>query len=481
MQKSPDTKQIKLDNGTAVATTQQESIDLSGLPLDVVGIIASHLPLSAFPNYSRANKRFHTLFQGPAFWKRKLQRHFPRVSHKNISDWAKAFNDAENGAYHSLPANVRQLFRYAKDNNNDAIFKQHVDIMQLLLADATGNTLCLVAAEQNNQELLNYFYKIILNFYQCFEKFPYGFDIDRNSPLHWAIRCRQPLETITSLIQQRDDVNQRNGKGRTPLDLAAQNGDAAAIQLLIENGATVNHARVKVGDIPGDASPLYLAAKHGHAACVQVLLDNDASINHLANENNTPLTTAVLYNHTECVKVLVGRGADVNIAGFLSHTALMHAAEQGNHQCLALLIQAKANVNAIAALGTTALHLAAQHGHLECIRLLMMNGADTNALNCNGVDSALILAAEHRHPDCISLLLSSDTRPPQQDLDVALFHAAFFGLTENVRQLLEHGANPEETLNSHEASLQLHTSSRAAEAKNNLQVYFESQQRRPGF
>lgn len=71
------------------------------------------------------------------------------------------------------------------------------------------------------------------------------------------------IETLLIVLCFYQDFN-----GQTPLHICASEGHAAAIRLLVSNGASVN-VLDKVGN-----SPLHLASRHGHELFVMELLNH---------------------------------------------------------------------------------------------------------------------------------------------------------------------------------------------------------------
>ncbi|KAH6848202.1 ankyrin repeat protein [Chaetomium sp. MPI-CAGE-AT-0009] len=79
------------------------------------------------------------------------------------------------------------------------------------------------------------------------------------------------VDRVEMLLNQFVDVNDRNGEGRTPLSLAAENGHDAIVKLLVGKDS------VKPDTPDNDGrTPLSWAAGNGHDAVVGVLLGNNS-------------------------------------------------------------------------------------------------------------------------------------------------------------------------------------------------------------
>ena len=87
---------------------------------------------------------------------------------------------------------------------------------------------------------------------------------------------------------------------------AAEQGDIAEVDALLQSGADVNAA------LSGDGSPLIAAARNGRVDVVRHLLDRGADVNMAVPGDGSPLIEAARRGATEVVGLLLDRGADVN-------------------------------------------------------------------------------------------------------------------------------------------------------------------------
>ena len=131
---------------------------------------------------------------------------------------------------------------------------------------------------------------------------------DGATAIQWAA-YRNNLQLADVLIKAGANVKLANRDGATPLSLAAENGSAAMIEKLIEAGADPNEQR------PNGETPLMMAARNGNVAALKVLLDHKADANLKENlRGTTALMWAADQSHPEAVKVLLAHGADKSAA-----------------------------------------------------------------------------------------------------------------------------------------------------------------------
>jgi len=231
------------------------------------------------------------------------------------------------------------------------------------------------------------------------------------TPLHTAVLFWSPgggpngtgggasSSLLWMLLEHRPgaNVNAKTRHGFTPLHLAAKNGFAQVIWLLLEKGAdptqkdntgcTALHCAAAAGHI--DVAGLLLASQRGdiklvravdnegrtalHAAAsgdypamVQVLLDGGSMpvIDVRDAEGYTPLRRAVKQQYLEVVERLVGGGADVNMVGKRGRTVLHLAMYDGNVGVINALLDAETIDQTVKdAKGLTAWDVAKKRGH----------------------------------------------------------------------------------------------------------------------
>jgi ankyrin repeat protein len=155
---------------------------------------------------------------------------------------------------------------------------------------------------------------------------------------------------------------------------AASSGDVAAARSSLDRGADVNGAE-------GDGlTALHVAAEQGHAALVDLLIARGASVDAATRIGSyTPLHLAAMGAHADVASSLLRAGADVNAVTTNSGVTPLHlaaAAIDGGATVEALLAHgADPNARESSA-GQTPLMFAAAENRADAIRALLRHGAD---------------------------------------------------------------------------------------------------------
>jgi hypothetical protein len=107
-----------------------------------------------------------------------------------------------------------------------------------------------------------------------------------------------------------------------PLLMAAESGDSAAIERLLQKGESVNTADSK------GQTPLHVAAWKGRSAAVNKLVHAGANIEARESRGMTPLMSAAVSGDLATVRTLLDAGADPTAEGYDGFTIVLFQANQ---------------------------------------------------------------------------------------------------------------------------------------------------------
>jgi ankyrin repeat protein len=165
-------------------------------------------------------------------------------------------------------------------------------------------------------------------------------------PLHDAA-SQGDLAAIDVLLAEGAEMDARGENGETPLILAVLTGHVDVIELLIAHGADVM-ARNERG-----LTPLHAAAYSGKAELAELLLDHGAALEDRANISGaTPLMLAAEENHVAVAELLIVRGADLSNPDREGFTPLTQAWAKKRTEMVGLLKRHGATCQPVEFLGS---------------------------------------------------------------------------------------------------------------------------------
>lgn len=176
----------------------------------------------------------------------------------------------------------------------------------------------------------------------------------------------------------KDAASAELGKRNIPvsadsLSSSAAEGNLEVVKLLLKAGLTVN-------DKDGRGStPLIEASWAGKQDMVNLLLEEKANINEVTSKSFTALLAAIFQKHDQIALQLLDKGANPNVVDANGVTPLMETSWHGNVVLIKALITKGANVNYVRQSdGATALKAAQANNQPEAVKVLQEAGATNN-------------------------------------------------------------------------------------------------------
>ncbi|KAG9311112.1 hypothetical protein JVU11DRAFT_9022 [Chiua virens] len=191
---------------------------------------------------------------------------------------------------------------------------------------------------------------------------------------------RGDLATIQQLIESGTaTVNDRDDQNVTPLHWAAINAQLQTCRYLIEQGAEVD---VIGGDL--QATPLQWAARNGYLYIVHLLISHNADPTIADSQGYNALHLVTHSSSVMPLLYLLHQPITVDSRDVQGHTSLMWAAYQGDALSVDLLLKHGASPNLKDDAGLTPLHWAVVRGNRVILRRLVEMGADIHAKDAEG-------------------------------------------------------------------------------------------------
>ena len=284
------------------------------------------------------------------------------------------------------------------------------------------------------------------------------------------------VKVIRLLIKAGVNVNTVDTDGRTPLHIAAAAGRARIIRVLLANGATMdaldkaNHTPLDLAILQKQEKSIRVLKAAGGKATVSeapaIVSEPPAFVSNSTPKpavwqaepdkasKPAPATTystanplheaASLGNLTQARQLLCQNPALINQPDDQGNTPLMKAVANKHAAMVSLLISKEANPHLRNAEGKTAMALAVSQNHYPTTQALIVGGAQEQQQASIHQSHPLIIACTSHKEDEVRRLSASgaDLQVTDKRGWTLLHHAARFGNTNIVKQLLDAGLNP---------------------------------------
>lgn len=179
-------------------------------------------------------------------------------------------------------------------------------------------------------------------------------------------------EVVELLMRRGADTDVRDAEGRPLLYLLVLEGRLDMAALLMEKGGVPLESRDSEG-----RTALHVAAWQGNAGAMNLLLGRGADSNARDSEGRPPLHSVGWRGHVEAGRVLLeARGIIVDLAcRQQGATALSIAAQEGHTEVVVKLLQKGADPDHVDSYGRSPVKVAGKRGHFDIVRLLESYGA----------------------------------------------------------------------------------------------------------
>ncbi|XP_067670056.1 serine/threonine-protein phosphatase 6 regulatory ankyrin repeat subunit A-like [Haliotis asinina] len=248
--------------------------------------------------------------------------------------------------------------------------------------------------------------------------------------------CKQgSIESVRYLLSEGlADVNTRGKNGRTPIMVAACDGNRSLLQLLLrkgadllhvdDNGNNILHAACLGGDLEmvrfvlklafvdinssgtNGRTPVMLAARKGYKKIFDLLVNTGCDLSQVSGDGDNILHHACLGGYLDIVKyILQEQIVDINSRGKYGRTPVMKAAWGGHKRVLNLLVDKGGDISMLDNESDNIIHVACIRGNVAMVKnILAKHIFGINSRGRKG-RTPLMVAAQYGKKELFNLLL----------------------------------------------------------------------------
>lgn len=194
--------------------------------------------------------------------------------------------------------------------------------------------------------------------------------------------------TLEKVIRSKKfDINQLDNHQASALHVAVVYGHQKCIEMLLENGATV--------DLKGFFLYYYFIIKNN--------INNIKFFNILDKDKKTALHKAAFYGREDALRTLIAHKADLNSVDRKGVSALHIAVHKNYPTCMEILLEKNANPSLVDKSGWTPLHYSAYKNRLALCEALISSNVDIMIRDKNN-NSAIDIAIARGFASTASVL-----------------------------------------------------------------------------
>lgn len=254
-------------------------------------------------------------------------------------------------------------------------------------------------------------------------------------------------EIVNFLVEKGANPNSKSSLNTTALFIAAQTGHKGIVEILSKASGIEIDGGYKF------KSPLQIAIANNYPDVAEILIDNGANVDHQTREGITLALVAVQNNDIATLNKLICRGANLNLCKQDGIGPLHIAIADGNLAIAEILINNGADCTLLAQNGGTPLNIAAQNGYFEIVKLLFN---ERDKISDEQKINALHTAADGNYPAIVDQLItdwkmSSESVLP--DGNKVMYTAASAGNISVMQVLKDHGVDVNFRVNSRNSGI----------------------------